>query len=129
MIKTIGRLLLHLLLAIVAIGLFLPLAALGILWAIGALCFRARLKSALQRIGDYFLLVAVSIDQTANTFCAELFNDVMIKHGGHPFGDPDETISSVLGKNKRDGTLTGFGKGLSWLLDTLDSNHVTKSIE
>ena len=129
LIKTFGRLLLNILLAVIALALFIPLAGIGILWAIGALCFRAKLINAFRRIGDYFLLVAVSVDQAGNTFCAELFNDVMIAPSGHPFGDPDETISSVLGKNKRDNTLTGFGRGLSWLLDALDPNHVTKSIE
>lgn len=129
MIRAVGRLMLHLILAVVAIGLFIPLAVAGVLWAIGALCFRARVKSALQRIGDYFLLVAVSVDQAGNTFCAELFNDALIDPRGHPFGDPDETISSVLGKNKQANSLTWAGRALAWFLDTIDSNHVIKSIE
>ena len=128
-LKVISRLMIHILLSIIALVLFIPLAGIGILWAIGALCFRAKLINALKRIGDYFLLVSISVDQAGNTFCAELFNDVMIKPKGHPFGNPDETISSVLGKNKRDNTLTSAGKVLSWTLDALDSNHVIKSIE
>ena len=129
MIKVIGRLLLHILLAIVALGLFIPLAIIGVVWAIAALSFKARIKDALHRIGDYFLLIAVSVDQAGNTFCAELFNDALIDPRGHPFGDPDETISSVLGKNKQANSLTWLGKGLAWFLDVLDPNHVTKSIE
>jgi 8-oxo-dGTP diphosphatase len=41
----------------------------------------------------------------------------------------DETISSVLGKNKKANTLSKIGKGLDWILDILDKNHSIKSIE
>ena len=129
MTKTIGRLLLHLLLAIVALGLFIPLAIIGVVWAIAALSFKARIKDALHRIGDYFWLVAISLDQAGNTFCAELFNDTLIDPRGHRFGDPDETISSVLGKNKQADALTWLGKSLAWILNAIDPNHITKAIE
>ena len=45
------------------------------------------------------------------------------------FGNPDETISSVIGKNKRANALTKTGRALSFLLDWVDSNHSLKSIE
>jgi hypothetical protein len=51
------------------------------------------------------------------------------KKSKHRFGHPDETISSVLGKNKRDNTLTKLGAILSNVLDFLDENHSIKSIE
>ena len=113
LLKTLGRLFIHLLLAIVALGLFIVLAPIGVVWGIGALCFRMKLITALWRVGDYFLSIGYTIDQSGNAFCGELFNDAMItpKSKCH-FGNPDETISSVLGKNKRDKTLTKFGKGL-----------------
>jgi hypothetical protein len=45
------------------------------------------------------------------------------------FGFPDETLSSVFGKNKRSKTLTKFGSVWAWLLNKIERNHVEKSIE
>jgi hypothetical protein len=74
--------------------------------------------------------MAIGVDQLGNTTATQLFNHALIKlTSAHKFGDPDETISSVLGKNKREESLTLIGKGLTWLLDSLDPNHAIKSIE
>jgi hypothetical protein len=79
---------------------------------------------------QWFLNLAISKDQYGNVLGMYLFNDLLIlKKAKHRFGHPDETISSVLGKNKRDGTLTKSGQILSNVLDFLDHNHVIKSIE
>jgi hypothetical protein len=67
---------------------------------------------------------AVAVDQVGNVFMQEIFNDLLIKKGGHKFGNEDETVSSVLGKNKKSCTLTAMGKGISWFLDKIDPNHV-----
>jgi len=74
--------------------------------------------------------MAIGIDQLGNIAGTHLFNHVLIKLASvNKFGDPDETISSVLGKNKREESLTSIGRGLTWLLDSLDPNHAIKSIE
>jgi hypothetical protein len=78
----------------------------------------------------YFLNLALSIDQLGNALCRELFNKTLIKsNSSHIFGNPDETISSVLGKNKRDSTLTFTGKILASILDKIDENHCVNSID
>ena len=59
----------------------------------------------------------------------KLFNDIMIQPGGHQFGNPDETISFVLGKNIQTNTLSLVGKGLNFILDQLDKDHSIKSIK
>ena len=87
------------------------------------------LKSGYKRLDDYLFNCALATDQHANVFLAKLFNDVMIKTGSHKFGNPDETISSVLGKNKLIGKLSYFGKCLDLILHLLDNNHSIKSIE
>lgn len=87
------------------------------------------LKSGYKTLDDYLFNCAYATDQHANVFLAKLFNDVMIKQGGHKFGNPDETISSVLGKNKLMGKLSLFGKCLDYILHLLDNNHSIKSIE
>ena len=74
----------------------------------------------------YFKSSAVNLDKFGNREFRTLFNKTLAT--GHRFGDINETISSVLGKNKLTGTLTGLGKALVWILDKIDDNHVIKSI-
>jgi len=115
---------------IVAAILATILLPIGLVWGIGEAFVEKGFKSAWGRLSDYFFDTALSIDQLGNVACKELFNDTLIKNNSqNRFGDPDETISSVLGKNKRDGTLTKTGIALSWILDKLDKNHVIKSID
>lgn len=83
----------------------------------------------LKQYGKYFRDIALSIDQMGNVVCAPLFNLIMIKKGGYRFGNIDETISSVLGKNKKLGTLWGAGRWLDKILNKLDKNHSINSIE
>lgn len=60
----------------------------------------------------YIWNVLISIDQLANTLLA---------------GDPDETLSSRMGKRARKGDK--FCKGVCRVLDLFDKNHCEKSIE
>ncbi len=72
--------------------------------------------------------VAMSLDVFANVHASEIFNDILIKKGGYKFGNKQETISSVMGKNQRDGTLTIIGKGLRIILDVIEYGHCILSI-
>lgn len=78
---------------------------------------------------DYFFLIALSLDQLGNVVMAELFNDILIKKNRDLFGNPDETISSVLGKNQLNGTLKPLGKLLVNILNKIEKDHCIKSIE
>jgi hypothetical protein len=78
----------------------------------------------------YFYNVSRAIDQLGNVICARLFNLTLIKHYSiYKFGNEDETISSVIGKNKLVNTLTLLGKTLDFILNFLDRNHSIKAIE
>jgi len=77
----------------------------------------------------YLFRIAVSIDQTGNVVCAKLFNIIFITGAGYKFGKEDETISSVLGKNKKQNTLRFLGKLLDLILDHIEKDHSVKSIE
>ena len=74
----------------------------------------------------WFWSVLVWVDQGANTVLGPLLNWVLDPL--HLFGDPDETLSSVLGKNVRDGACKGCYLTCR-LLHLFDSNHCHKSIE
>lgn len=77
----------------------------------------------------YYLSTAVNLDIWANREFRALWNAKLRKEGGYNFGRVEETISSALGKNQRDNTLTKTGKCLAWILDTLDKEHCRKSIK
>ena len=76
----------------------------------------------------YFRSTALSIDIWANFEFRTLWNTQLRVDGGYEFGRVGETISSALGKNQRDKTLTTYGKILVAILDFLDENHCKKSI-
>ena len=79
--------------------------------------------------GKYLYKIALGIDQLGNVVCARLFNFFLIDIEGHQFGNEDETISGVIGKNKRTNTLTLFGIALDMFLELIDKNHSIKAIE
>jgi len=74
--------------------------------------------------------LAISKDQTSNVYVQFYFNKLMLKNTSIDlFGNPDETISSVFGKNKRSGKLTKFGKYWADWLNKREKNHVEIAIE
>ena len=80
-------------------------------------------------IKGYFRGTALSIDIWANREFRTLWNVKLRIENGYEFGREGETISSALGKNQRDKTLTTSGKILVFILDFLDKNHCKKSIK
>jgi hypothetical protein len=62
----------------------------------------------------YFWNLLISIDQLVNTIFA---------------GNPDETISSRVGKKIKSKTASKFDKLLCKFLDLFEKNHCIKSIE
>ena len=107
------------LLIIVAIVLSIPLYPIGFIYAV--------IKC--NNMSGYFRGIAESIDQLGNHVMQYAFNKWLIGNDGYRFGNIDETISSVLGKNKRDKTLTKTGKFLDRILNNLDDNHSIDAIE
>ena len=95
----------------------------------------------------YIRDMAESIDQTGNHVMGPLFNQWMLRTvpprkttlgeytlilgeiKPYLFGNIDETVSSVLGKNQKLGTLTKSGRWLNRLLNKLDENHSIDAIE
>lgn len=77
----------------------------------------------------YFFETAIDIDKFGNRNFRAFLNLTMRKSGGYKFGNVNETISSALGKNQRDNTLSWFGKIICLILDAIDENHCEKSIK
>ncbi|MCA9497096.1 MAG: hypothetical protein KC589_09195 [Nanoarchaeota archaeon] len=81
-------------------------------------------------INDYYRKLSISLDQFGNVVMSGFFNVILIKSSSsYKFGNPDETISSVLGKNKLINCLTKLGTLLDMLLNKFDNNHSINSIE
>ena len=80
-------------------------------------------------IGEFLLQIAISIDQLGNVVMQHLLNTLWIKKSGYKFGNRDETISSVIGKNKQLRTLTLFGKNMDKILEFIEANHSLNSID
>ncbi|MFV8370880.1 hypothetical protein [Flavobacterium sp. LB2P74] len=116
-------------LAIVSLVLAMLLFPLGLLITFFINLYKRRWSFSFKRLDQQFLSIATSIDASGNVVCKDLFNLILIKKGGYQFGKRKETISSVLGKNQRDGTLTNTGKEVAFILDKIDPHHCLKSID
>lgn len=113
------RFLVDILLFLVAFFLLLPLTIIN---------FFVVLFTAKDHAKGYFRSTAVNIDKFGNREFRKLWNLTLRTENGYEFGNSEETISSALGKNERDGTLSRTGKVLIWLLNLLDKDHGLKSI-
>lgn len=108
--------------------LILALFLAVVLFPIGWLHGLITLRLSISRLSHYLLTIALSIDQMGNVILAPLFNAIMIKRNGYKFGDEDETISYVLGRNQITETLSKCGNLLANLLDWIDPNHCAKTV-
>lgn len=110
---------------LISIILILITAPLGFIYGL----FYSLFKKGFSGLGEYFLKIAISIDQLGNVVMQYLLNLLWIKKEGYKFGNRDETISSALGRNKKLGLLTGFGKFIDAVLDTIEREHSLNSID
>jgi len=118
------NLILNIILLITAIVLSVILFPLGWLYSL------LTLSVSSKKLSFYFITVALSIDQLGNVMMAKLFNDILIKTPeSYKFGDEDDTVSFVLGKNQIRGTLTTTGRILADILDWIDKDHCKKAVD
>ena len=85
-------------------------------------------KMKLKSIFGYFIRILYSIDQLFNVILYPILNPLLGK-GSYKFGHPDETISSVLGKNITSGHCKGCYFICRWILHPIHKEHCKKSIE
>ncbi len=121
-----GKLLNNILLATIAIVLYVVL--LPIAFGFGLIRSYSK-QGVLIYLSDLLFNFAHGVDQLGNATHAELLNGIFKVRGGSKFGSVDETISSVLGKNERDGKLSKLGSIIVWILDKIDSGHSGNAIE
>ena len=126
-----------LVLFLIASVLSVVLLPLGIIWTVGEILVRifssSQKKSACTK-SLWFLTatlhsLALWLDQIGNAVCRDMFNRLLIDEDWYKFGKVQETISSVLGKNERDWTLSLGGLLLVIVLDSIDKDHCKNSIQ
>ena len=110
-------------LAFIAVILFLILEPIAFVYVLFI-----KEKFTWKRFSGYYRNFAVAVDKFGNHQYRSLFNRFLRTGNGYEFGDFRETISSALGKNQRDETLSRSGKLLTRILDKIDQNHCKKSI-
>jgi hypothetical protein len=78
----------------------------------------------------YFVEVALVLDEVGNVTMQHLLNDILLikNNKTYLFGNKDETISSVIGKNSLTNTLSPLGRALNNFLNFLDKDHSLNSI-
>lgn len=87
------------------------------------------LSKGWKALDAYLFRCAIADDQHGNVYLAKAMNDTMVKPGGPKFGNPDETISSVVGKAYVSGKLRLFGVGVDKVLEKIEEDHSEKAIE
>jgi hypothetical protein len=107
------------LLYLVAIILFIPLTIINLI-VVGV-----KYSFKWEILKGYFRETALDIDIFGNKNFRTLFNTTLITKQGYQFGQKNETISSVLGKNYITDTLTTTGKVLVKILTV---KHVIDAI-
>jgi len=128
-IKIITSLLLNILLVVIAVYLLKYLLLPAIVVTLIISFFNRKVGNGFMNISQYLREVAISIDQLGNVICSDLFDLTLIKKSGYRFGNPDETISGVLGKNQKLNKLSFVGKCLNGLLSLIEKDHSIKAIE
>jgi hypothetical protein len=77
----------------------------------------------------YFFTMAFALDKFGNVLIAPMFNTIMIKSSPQflLFGDPEETISSCLGRNDMYDNLSWLGTLIKDILNFIDPDHCQKA--
>lgn len=75
---------------------------------------------------SYFWNVLTTLDQSINVIGSPIFN--LLFSGDHKFGSPDETLSSVMGKNVKKNNCV-LCHMICGVLNMFDKGHCDKSIE
>ena len=91
--------------------------------------YKRKLKDWYDSTQSYFYQMAFALDKFGNVLIAPMFNTIMLKTAPQflLFGNPDETISSCLGRNARHDNLSWMGRTLCCLLDLIDKDHCEKA--
>lgn len=113
-------------------GFLLNIIASIIKWALQPICFFVGLITCtfVGGFNRWQFDLALTKDAWGNVLIKHTANLLLIKKNSkYKFGQPFDTISYVLGINKKENTLTKIGSLVAWILNIIDENHVENAIE
>ena len=119
---------------LITLSLYLVLAVIVIAYTIAKHAVKANsFKDFNNRMSKYFYCSAYGLDQAASPLLKEPFNDWFIKPDGYKAGNPDDTLSYILGVNRKQNTLYFAGKMLAKIVDFIfnlfgDKNHIKNAV-
>jgi hypothetical protein len=101
----------------------------AVVFAIVKGIYKRKLRDWSMTMNTYFYSMAFALDKFGNVLIAPMFNTIMLVTAPQflLFGNPNETISSCLGRNDMHGNLSWMGSTLCCLLDLIDKNHCEKA--
>jgi hypothetical protein len=109
-----------------SVFLFVVIGFIGLMYGI----FKCLCLFKWRDLNDYFLNIAESIDRLGNVVAGTfLMNDIMSSEKCYRFGNGRETISKVMGKNKKMKTITEIENNFAKILNRIEPNHVEKASE
>ena len=114
------------LLFLIATVLLITTAPIGILFTL----VKQLVFNKAKLLSIYLLEVALVFDQAGNVVMQHFLNFTLLKKSPHAylFGNKNETISSVIGKNCLTGTLNIVGQWVDAFLNFIDDRHSLDSI-
>ena len=114
------------LLCLIATLLLITTAPIGFIFAL----VRQIVFSKVRMLSIYLLEVALVFDQAGNVIMQHFLNFALLKKTkkAYLFGNKNETISSVIGKNSVTGTLNIVGLGTDAFLNFVDNRHSLDAI-
>ena len=110
-----------LIVAVILLAIFIPF---GLTFTIVFLLFE---KNTWGKIKRYALAIANSLDQLGNVVCGTFLNVVAVEGG--IAGNPDDTVSEVIGRAKKNNQLKPFGRILYLFLEMWEENHSVNAID
>lgn len=112
-------------------GVILFIIASAMKWILTPVTYVYSLIESISKgeFSKYSKELAIAKDKYGNCFCQYLFNRFLIRDWGYKFGNANETVSSVLGKNYRDKTLSKLGYFVGIVLNFIEKDHIQKSID
>lgn len=82
-----------------------------------------------KNVSNKLLELSISNDRYMGGASSELLNDYLFtKDSEHKLGDTRETISSYIGRNRLENTLTKEGEKWDSILNKIDNNHSIDAI-
>lgn len=110
----------------IALILLTTTAPIGFIYTIVRQIFVNKVKT----LSLYFTEIALVFDEAGNVVMQHILNDFLLikKRDTYYFGNKEETISSVIGKNYLTQTLSTLGLALNSFLNFIDKGHSLNSI-